>query len=63
MFASVSCECCKSRSKCCDIVTISDTCYMCINLDVTKVDLEVSLLHCRRRVSMLQTHVVGCYKH
>jgi hypothetical protein len=44
MFASVSCECCKSRSRCCDVVTISDTCCMCINLDVVKVDLVVSLL-------------------
>jgi hypothetical protein len=37
-------ECCKSRSRCCDVVTISDTCCMCINLDVAKVDLDVSLL-------------------
>jgi hypothetical protein len=35
--ASVSCECCKSRSRCCYVVTISDTCCMCINLDVAKV--------------------------
>jgi hypothetical protein len=42
--ASVSCECCKSRSICCDVVTISDTCCVCINLDVAKVDLDVSLL-------------------
>jgi hypothetical protein len=43
MFTSVSCECCKNRSRCCDVVTISNTCCMCINLDVAKVDLDVSL--------------------
>jgi hypothetical protein len=48
MFLKNVCKCfvrmLQSRSKCCDVVTISDTCCMCINLDVAKVDLDVSLL-------------------
>jgi hypothetical protein len=36
MFAGVSCECCKSRSRCCDVVTISDTYCMFINMEVCK---------------------------